>query len=109
MIISGGFNVYPNAVEGAIHEHPAVAECIVVGMPDAYRGEAAKAFVTLRPGAPTLTLDTLQRFLRDRLGRHEMPTALELRDALPRSVTGKLLASALRDEAHAAAGAADGS
>ncbi len=103
MIISGGFNVYPNAIEGAIYEHPDVTECVVIGLPDAYRGEAAKAYVTLRPGAPTLTLEALHDFLRDRLGRHEMPAALELRDALPRSATGKLLASALRAEAAAEA------
>ncbi|MBP0446417.1 AMP-binding protein [Roseomonas sp. SSH11] len=102
MIISGGFNVYPAAIEQAIYEHPDVAECIVVGIPDAYRGEAAKAFVTLRPGAAEMTLEDLLAFLRDRIGRHEMPAALEIRETLPRSPTGKLLASVLRDEARAA-------
>ncbi|MFC7734661.1 AMP-binding protein [Roseomonas sp. GCM10028921] len=95
MIISGGFNVYPAAIEGAIYEHPDVAEVIVIGVPDAYRGQSAKAFVTLRPGAPEMTLDGLKAFLRDRVGRHEMPVALELRETLPRSPAGKLLASAL--------------
>jgi long-chain acyl-CoA synthetase len=99
MIISGGFNVYPAAIEQAIYEHPDVAECIVIGIPDTYRGEAAKAFVTLRAGARELTLDALHHFLRERLGRHEMPTALEIRETLPRSPTGKLLASVLREEA----------
>ncbi|MBB5692586.1 AMP-binding protein [Muricoccus pecuniae] len=95
MIISGGFNVYPAAIEGAIYEHPDVAEVIVIGVPDPYRGQSAKAFVTLRPGAPEMTLDGLKAFLRDRVGRHEMPVALELRETLPRSPAGKLLASAL--------------
>ncbi|TPG53380.1 dicarboxylate--CoA ligase PimA [Roseomonas nepalensis] len=95
MIISGGFNVYPAAIEGAIYEHPDVNEVVVIGIPDAYRGQSAKAFVTLRDGAPPLTLDVLKSFLRDRLGRHEMPAALELRNELPRSPAGKLLASAL--------------
>ncbi len=103
MIISGGFNVYPAAVENAIYEHPDVAETIVIGVPDAYRGEAAKAFITLRHGAAPLTLDGLRAFLADRLGRHEMPTALEIRDALPRSPAGKLLARTLRDEEQAKA------
>ena len=98
MIISGGFNVCPTMIESAIYEHPAVAEVIVIGVPDAYRGEAAKAFVTLKPGAAALTLDALQEFLADKLGRHEIPTALDLRDSLPRSPAGKLLAQALRDE-----------
>ncbi|MCR0982851.1 AMP-binding protein [Roseomonas populi] len=101
MIISGGFNVYPAAVEGAIYEHPDVTECIVIGIPDAYRGQSAKAFVTLRPGAPELTLDALKAFLRDRVGRHEMPVALELRESLPRTPAGKLMASALVDEERA--------
>ena len=52
MIISGGFNVYPRVIEEAIYEHPAVEEAIVIGVPDAYRGEAAKAFVKLRTAAP---------------------------------------------------------
>jgi long-chain acyl-CoA synthetase len=105
MIISGGFNVYPAAIEQAIYEHPGVAECIVIGISDAYRGEAAKAFVTLRQGAPELTLDALHAFLRDRVGRHEMPAALEIRETLPRSPTGKLLANVLREESRAAASA----
>ncbi len=98
MIISSGFNVYPAAIENAIYEHPDIAEVIVIGVPDAYRGQAAKAFATLRPGAPELTLAGLNEFLADRLGRHEMPAALELRDSLPRSPAGKLLAKPLLDE-----------
>ena len=98
MIISGGFNVYPAALEQAIYEHPDVAECLVIGIPDAYRGQAAKAFVALRAGRAPFTLEALQEFLRERVGRHEMPRALEFRDALPRSTVGKLLASVLRDE-----------
>jgi len=98
MIISGGFNVYPAAIEGAIYEHPDVNEVVVIGIPDAYRGQSAKAFVTLRPGTPEMTLEALKDFLRDRLGRHEMPAALELRAELPRSPAGKLLASALAAE-----------
>jgi long-chain acyl-CoA synthetase len=90
MIISGGFNVYPAMVERAIYEHPDVAEALVIGVPDAYRGEAAKAFVTLRPGAPLLTIESLRTFLSDKLGRHELPSALEIRENLPRTSVGKL-------------------
>lgn len=107
MIISSGFNVYPAAVEQAIYEHPDVEECIVIGVPDAYRGQAAKAFVKLRDEAPVLTLEALKAFLADRLGRHEMPAALELRAALPRSAAGKLLAAKLREEEEMARGAAN--
>ena len=106
MIISGGFNVYPQLVEQAIYEHPAVEECLVVGIPDGYRGEAAKAFVKLRAGAEPLTLDALQAFLRDKVGRHEMPAALEIRPTLPRTAVGKLSKLELREEERAKAATA---
>jgi long-chain acyl-CoA synthetase len=97
MIISGGFNVYPQMIEQAIYEHPAVGECIVLGIADEYRGEAAKAFVTLKPGAEPFSLEELVTFLQDRLGRHELPAALEFRDELPRTSVGKLSRKELRD------------
>jgi long-chain acyl-CoA synthetase len=59
-------------------------------VPDAYRGEAAKAFVQLKPGAAAFTLDELRAFLTDKLGRHEMPAHLEIRDSLPKTAVGKL-------------------
>ncbi|MDQ0504974.1 AMP-binding protein [Xanthobacter agilis] len=98
MIISSGFNVYPAAVENAIYEHPAVEEVIVIGVSDAYRGQSAKAYVKLKAGAEPFTLDVLTHFLADRLGRHEMPRALEFREALPRSPVGKLLPKVLMAE-----------
>ncbi len=90
MIISGGFNVYPRSIEEAIYEHGSVAEVIVIGVPDAYRGEAAKAFVQLKAGAKPFTLEELRAFLADKLGRHELPAHLEFRDALPKTAVGKL-------------------
>ena len=104
MIISGGFNVYPRNIEDAIHEHPDVTEAAVIGVPDPRRGQAAKAFVTLRAGSSPLTLDALREFLTDKLGRHEMPTALEVRDTLPHTPVGKL---AKRDLIAAEAGRVD--
>jgi len=108
MIISSGFNVYPVAIESAIYEHPAVQEVVVIGIDDAYRGQAAKAFVKLKAGRAAFTLDELLAFLKDRLGRHEMPRALEFRDSLPRSAAGKLLAKVLvaEEKDKAAKGAA---
>ncbi|MFG1180065.1 AMP-binding protein [Xanthobacter sp. DSM 14520] len=106
MIISSGFNVYPATVESAIYEHPAVEEVIVIGVPDAYRGQSAKAYVKLKAVAEPFTLDALTDFLADRLGRHEMPRALEFRDELPRSPVGKLLPKVLMAEVAAAAGEA---
>ncbi|MFD0386644.1 hypothetical protein ACFQ4K_00605 [Tistrella bauzanensis] len=60
MILSGGFNVYPRVIEEAIYEHPSVAEVIVIGVPDSYRGQAAKAFIKLKDGADELSLDALR-------------------------------------------------
>ena len=99
MIISGGFNVYPRAIEDAIHEHPAVQEAAVIGVPDPYRGQAAKAYVVLREGAHPFTLDELRGFLADKLGRHELPAALELRASLPHTSVGKLAKRELLAEA----------
>jgi long-chain acyl-CoA synthetase len=96
MIISGGFNVYPQMIEQAIYEHPAVQEVIVIGIPDAYRGEAAKAFVKLRNGAEPFTLEDLRTFLAGKVGKHELPAALEFRNELPRTTVGKLSRHELR-------------
>src|SRR5262249_47447742 len=92
--------------ENAIYEHPAVKEVIVIGLPDAYRGQSAKAYIALREGAMPFTLEELTSFLTDRLGRHEIPRALEFRNALPRSPVGKLLPLALKGEFEAALAAA---
>jgi long-chain acyl-CoA synthetase len=97
MIISGGFNVYPQMIEQAIYEHPAVHEVIVIGIPDDYRGEAAKAFVKLRTGANPFTLDELKAFLAGKLGKHEIPAALDFVDELPRTSVGKLSRHELRN------------
>jgi long-chain acyl-CoA synthetase len=96
MIISGGFNVYPQMIEQAIYEHPAVQEVIVIGIADDYRGEAAKAFVKLRNGAQPFTLEELRTFLAGKVGKHELPAALEFRDELPRTTVGKLSRHELR-------------
>jgi long-chain acyl-CoA synthetase len=98
MIISGGFNVYPQMIEQAIYEHPAVQEVIVIGIPDDYRGEAAKAFVKLRAGASAFTLDELKAFLAGKLGKHEIPAALDFVDELPRTPVGKLSRHELRNQ-----------
>jgi long-chain acyl-CoA synthetase len=106
MIISGGFNVYPRNIEEAIYEHPDVAEAVVIGVPDSYRGEAAKAFVALKSGAAPFTLDALRDFLASRIGRHEMPAHLEFRDTLPKTSVGKLSKKVLVDQERAKQGAA---
>jgi len=98
MIISGGFNVYPQMIEQAIYEHPSVQEVIVIGVPDEYRGEAAKAFVTLRADAKAFTIDELRTFLDGKIGKHEMPVAVEFVKELPRTSVGKLSRHELRSQ-----------
>jgi long-chain acyl-CoA synthetase len=98
MIISGGFNVYPQMIEQAIYEHPSVQEVIVIGIPDDYRGEAAKAFVKLRAGTHPFALDELKSFLAGKLGKHEIPAALDFVDELPRTSVGKLSRHELRNQ-----------
>jgi long-chain acyl-CoA synthetase len=98
MIVSSGFNVYPQMVEQAIYEHPSVEEVLVIGVPDNYRGEAAKAFIKLKTGAPDFTLSELHEFLHDKIGRYEMPAQLEFREALPRTAVGKLSKVELKQE-----------
>ncbi len=106
MILSGGYNVYPRNIEDAIYLYPAVAEVTVIGIPDDYRGQSAKAFIKLRDGAEAITLKDLRDFLGDKLGRHELPAALEIRDTLPKTIVGKLSKKELVEEErlkHAAA------
>lgn len=106
MLLVSGFNVYPRNIEEAIYQHPDVEEVIVIGIDDPKRGQAPKAFIKLRPDAPTLTLETLQEFLGDRIGRHEMVRALELRSQLPKTPVGKLSKKELYAEEKAKQGQA---
>ena len=107
LIISSGFNVYPRHVEEAIYQHPAIGAVTVIGIPDDYRGEAAKAFVELRDGT-SLRFDELLTFLGDKLAKYELPVAMEVRDELPRTSVGKLSKKELVAEEKAKAEAAAG-
>ncbi len=90
MLLCGGYNVYPRNIEEAIYEHPSVAEVSVIGIPDAYRGQSPKAFIKLKAGAEVFSIDELKLFLKDRLGKHEMLQAMEIRAELPKTPVGKL-------------------
>ena len=98
MLLCGGFNVYPRLIEDAIYLHPSVAEVCVIGVPDAYRGQSPKAFVTLKSGAAAFTIGELKAFLKDRLGKHEMVQELEFRCELPKTAVGKVSKKDLADE-----------
>jgi fatty-acyl-CoA synthase len=96
MYISGGENVYPAEVEAVLHEHPAIADAAVVGMPDARWGEVGMAVVVLRAGR-TADEAELLAFCRGRLAPFKAPRAVRFTAALPRSPSGKLLKRELRE------------
>lgn len=97
MIIAGGFNIYPRNVEDAIYQHPKVAECIVMGVPDPYRGQTVKAFVVPVEGQHLEEFE-LRDFLADRLSPIEVPKLFEFRAGLPRTLIGKPSRKALIEE-----------
>lgn len=97
MIIASGYKVWPREVEDVLYQHPAVREAGVVGVPDEYRGETVKAFVSLRPDT-TATEQELIAFCKERMAAYKYPRSIELVDELPKTVTGKILRRNLRDQ-----------
>jgi 2-aminobenzoate-CoA ligase len=99
MIISSGYNISGPEVEGVLLEHPAVAECGVVGVPHPDRGQIVKAFVVLRAGASegADTVKALQEWVKSQLAPYKYPRAVEFLPALPRTATGKLQRYRLRE------------
>jgi len=97
MVISGGENVYPAEVEGALYKHESIAEVAVIGLPDEKWGEAVTAVVALHDGHH-LTLEELREFAQPLLARYKLPLRLHLVDALPRNPAGKVLKFILKDD-----------
>jgi 2-aminobenzoate-CoA ligase len=100
MIISSGHNIAGPEVESVILEHPAVAECGVVGVPDEERGQIVKAFVVLREGheaGPAMAKE-LQDHVKREIAPHKYPRQVEFVSKLPRTATGKLQRFVLREE-----------
>jgi long-chain acyl-CoA synthetase len=98
MIISGGYNVYPRDVEEVLFSHPKVKEAAVAGMPDERWGETVTAFVVLREGE-SATADDLRAFCRERMAAYKVPTSIEFRESLPKTLVGKVLRRVLTEEA----------
>ena len=96
-INAGGYKVWPREVEDVLYEHEAVREAAVVGVPDEYRGETVKAFVSLRPGK-TVTEADLIAFTKERMAAYKYPRQIEFLDEVPKTVTGKVLRRELRDK-----------
>jgi len=99
----GGYKVWPREVEDVLYEHEAVREAAVVGVPDPYRGETVKAYVSLKPGV-TATVEELAAHCKQRLAAYKYPRQVEIIDELPKTVTGKILRRELRARARGQAG-----
>ncbi|MDP1025723.1 long-chain fatty acid--CoA ligase [Sphingomonas sp. KR1UV-12] len=89
MIAVSGFKVFPSQIEAILHHHPAIKEALVIGLPDPYRGEHPRAYVVLEQDM-AVTGETLCAWLNPQLGRHERVDAVVVRDALPKTMIGKL-------------------
>ena len=96
VIISGGENVSSIEVEDCLFQHPSVAECAVIGVPDEKWGETVKALVVLRPGAEATERDLID-YTRSKLSHFKCPTSIEIRSELARTATGKLQKFKLRE------------
>jgi acyl-CoA synthetase (AMP-forming)/AMP-acid ligase II len=95
MIISGGENIYSTQVEAAIHQHPAVLESAVFGVPDDVWGEAVKAVVVLKPGASATAQEIIAEAGKH-LASYQKPKTVDFVEALPKAPTGKILKRDLR-------------
>ncbi|MFE3681923.1 class I adenylate-forming enzyme family protein [Streptomyces sp. NPDC059095] len=98
MINASGFKVWPREVEDVLYTHPAVREAAVVGIPDAYRGESVKAYVSLRPGAEADPAE-LAAYCKERLAAYKYPREVEVLAELPKTTSGKILRRELRTQA----------
>jgi long-chain acyl-CoA synthetase len=97
MIIAGGFNIYPREVDEVLYEHPKVQEAVTVGIPDEYRGETVKVYIVLKPDEEA-TEEEIIAYCRERLAAYKAPRMVEFRAELPKTMVGKILRRALREE-----------
>jgi fatty-acyl-CoA synthase len=97
LIIRGGENIYPPEVEEFLHHHPKVAEVAVVGLPDPKYGEVISAWIVPKPGI-SLTADEIREFCRGQIAHFKVPQYIEIAEALPKTVTGKVRKHVLKDD-----------
>jgi fatty-acyl-CoA synthase len=97
MVIRGGENVYPREIEEFLYTHPDILDAQVIGVPDARYGEELMAWVRLRPGAATLTAESLREFCRGQLARYKIPRYVHVVDDFPMTVTGKVRKVEMRE------------
>ncbi|HVV19812.1 MAG TPA: AMP-binding protein [Pseudonocardiaceae bacterium] len=99
MVIRGGENVYPREIEEFLYTHPDILDAQVIGVPDERYGEELMAWVRLRPGAPTLTVEALREFCTGKLAHYKIPRYLHIVDDFPMTVTGKVRKVEMRERA----------
>ncbi len=97
MILAGGFNIYPREMHELLDGHPKVKEAVAVGIPDAYRGETLKVYIVLKDGQ-TVSQEEIISYCREKLAKFKVPTAVEFRAELPKTLVGKVLRRVLREE-----------
>jgi len=96
MINASGYKVWPREVEDVLYGHPAVHEAAVVGVPDEYRGETVKAFVSCNPGT-TVSEEELIQFCKQQMAAYKYPRSIQFLDDIPKTTSGKVLKRELRD------------
>lgn len=94
MIITSGFNVYPREIEEALYQHQKIAEAAVIGIQDEYRGQAVKAFIVLRAGEELSEME-VKTFLKSKLTKYKVPSEIEFRKDMPKTLIGKIDKKAL--------------
>ena len=97
LIIVGGFNVFPREIDELIYQHPKVKEGITIGLPDPHKGERIKVYIVLKEGE-TATPEEFITYFKERLTPYKVPREVEFRTELPKSMIGKILRRALREE-----------
>nr|WP_287412334.1 long-chain fatty acid--CoA ligase [Pseudodesulfovibrio sp.] len=97
LIISGGYNIYPREIDEVLHSHPMIKEAVSVGIPHETRGEIVKAYVITQPGEELSRNDVIA-YCREKLANYKVPRKVEFRKDLPKTMVGKVLRRALRDE-----------
>jgi long-chain acyl-CoA synthetase len=97
LIIVGGFNVFPREIDELIYQHPKVKEGITIGLPDPHKGERIKIYIVLKEGE-TATPEEFITYFKERLTPYKVPSEVEFRTELPKSMIGKILRRALREE-----------
>jgi len=108
LIIASGYNIVPREVEEVLFMHPKVLEAIVAGVPDPRRGETVKAYLVLKPGEKA-TVEEIRDFCKQHLAPYKVPSAVDFRDSLPKSLVGKVLRRLLVEEEIAKLAAQEGS